>query len=463
MEILAKIIEKYWTSKTVGFVILPSFVGISSLYLLAAVTPEKYFPYLLAGSIILAIGSNAIWLLTNRIAKHPDQSVGFDLVLAHENEEQGKRIRADFCTRLRDLLLDSGSSSNFSFIEHPQRVCRQFSDESSIAKLSERTKGLFVLYGRTKLRQIDGQQQHVLELSGGVRHAPIQIEISKRIASEMRDAIGAEVIISQENDLFSFKITASRIEIATKYIVSLAALVSGDLDYSEALLRGLEDRLRNCDLSSTSELAKIRNRIPTRLAEIGKIKCQKLGDQRIFGEDQQSLVALDKELSRFRPYIDGWYSGYLLSAICCFELRRDLSGATEWLTRCKIFPDTTWCYSMAFLKAYAGNLQEAWDYYQKAFNKPPSDPSIPNQCESFLHGILSIEPDKIQLWYCLGLINYKAKNDLAGAKRDFSAFLARTVEGNFDPQRKIATRYINKIDRELSNASNVIPFDEIAA
>ncbi len=463
METLAKAIEKYWPNKTIGFVVLPSFTSVASLSLLATVTPEKYFSLAVSASCALGVGSILIWLLANRVAKHPNKTVGFDLVLAHENEEQGKRIHSDFCTRLRDLLLASGSNSNYSFIEHPQRVSRKFLEESSIPKLCKRTKCCFVLYGRTKLRQINGREQHVLELAGGVRHAPVQAEISRRIACEMRDALGSDVIIAQENDLFSFRITASRIEIATKYIVSIAALVSGDLDYAEALLRELEERLIENDPVLNPELAKIKNRIPTRLAELGIIKCRKIGDQIIFGENREALITLDKELARFRPYIGSWYSGYLLAAICCFELRRDVQAAVKLLSQCRIFPDTTWCYSIAFLKAYEGDLHEGWRFYQKAFRKPPSDPTIPNQCDSFIQGVLSSEPDKVQLWYCLGLINLKAKDDLAGARRDFSAFLSRTKQGQFDPQRKIATRYIYKINRELVGKDNVISFDEIAA
>jgi tetratricopeptide (TPR) repeat protein len=135
--------------------------------------------------------------------------------------------------------------------------------------------------------------------------------------------------------------------------------------------------------------------------------------------------------------------------MCHFLLRRDLDGAQKLISSCKRFPDTTWRYSAAFLAAYSGDLQTAWSHYQKAFANPPSDPSVPNQCESFIKGILEIEPHQYQLWYCLGLINFRAKNDLEAARNDFRVFLQHTEKSKFSPQEKIAAKYIRKIESEL--------------
>lgn len=463
MDQCVKIIEEYWPRKVIGFIVLPLVVSLAIFTPIAAVTPEAVIPYVVAISCIFGAGSSLIWYLVNRIPKHPSDTVGFDLVLIHESKEHGQKIQADFCIRLRELLKAPGSSSNFNFIEHSQHVCREYLEKDDIAKLCDKTKSMFTLYGRTKLRQIEGEEQHVLELSGRVRHAPIKADISDKIAREMRDALGAEVVIAQENDLFSFRVTATRIEIATKYIVSLAALASGDIDYSEILLTELKKRFAEDESRLNSDLAKIKNRIPIRLGEVGIIKCQRLADQFAFGENDNVLHVLEKELDKYRQYNKNWLSGYLLSAICCFELRRDVKAAKKLVLQCKMFPDTTWCYSMAFLCAYEGNLQKAWSYYQKGFRKLPSDPSVPNQCESFINTVISREPEKVQLWYCLGLINLKAKNDLGGAKRDFGAFLANTKSGMFDAQRKIATRYIRKIDAELGAEKKVITLDNYAA
>jgi hypothetical protein len=323
---------------------------------------------------------------------------------------------------------------------------------------------VFILFGHTKLRLIDGKEQHVLELGGGVRHAPVAESISKQIAAEMRDALGKDVIIAQENDLFSFRITAERIDIAARYIVGIAALVSKDLDYSEHLFRDLMVRLSHIKSTDSPEIAKIRNRLPSRLGEVGILKCKAISDQYVFGgQKHETMILLDQELRKFEKFTQGWYSGHLLSSMCSFMLRRDIKMAKLSLGSCRIVPDSTWRYSLAFLAAYEGDLQKAWKNYQIAFNKPPSDPSVPNQCEAFINKILAEEPSKTQLWYCLGLINLKGKNDVAGAKRDFTMFLATTLPNEFLPQRKLAARYINKIHTELNLPINFIEAREIAA
>ena len=48
----------------------------------------------------------------------------------------------------------------------------------------------------------------------------------------------------------------------------------------------------------------------------------------------------------------------------------------------------------------------------------------------FITKILTIEPDKIQLWYCLGLIYYFAHHDYILAKESFNKFKMESLEKN---------------------------------
>jgi hypothetical protein len=48
--------------------------------------------------------------------------------------------------------------------------------------------------------------------------------------------------------------------------------------------------------------------------------------------------------------------------------------------------------------------------------------------------VLEDEPDKIQLLHCTGLINFYAKQDYDGARRDFESFLAQVPDGTFPRQ-----------------------------
>ncbi len=48
---------------------------------------------------------------------------------------------------------------------------------------------------------------------------------------------------------------------------------------------------------------------------------------------------------------------------------------------------------------------------------------MPIQSEEFMQIVLTEEPDKVQLNFCIGLINYNHKKDFLAAERDFTAFL----------------------------------------
>jgi hypothetical protein len=91
-------------------------------------------------------------------------------------------------------------------------------------------------------------------------------------------------------------------------------------------------------------------------------------------------------------------------------------------------------------------LGKAASRYRIAFSHPSSNPTVPIQSEQFIMDVLAEEPDKVQLHYCLGLINYYAKKDIMAARRDFHTFLSACPENVFVQERREAVRYIEQID-----------------
>jgi len=148
-------------------------------------------------------------------------------------------------------------------------------------------------------------------------------------------------------------------------------------------------------------------------------------------------------------YDPNWYSGHLNQAMCAFVLRRDLPVVWECMEKCKKIPDTIWRYSTAFLYAYEGDLGKAYKEYKRAFYDPPQDATIPLQCEDFIHIVLETEPEKGQLYYCLGLINLRAKGDLLAAKNDFQQFLNSEAAALFPKEQKLVRIWIGEIQKQL--------------
>jgi hypothetical protein len=66
---------------------------------------------------------------------------------------------------------------------------------------------------------------------------------------------------------------------------------------------------------------------------------------------------------------------------------------------------------------------------------------------------LTREPNKIQFWYCLGLINYFSKSDLEAARKDFSKFVeVASDQGVFTTSVNFAKKYLEEIEGKINGS-----------
>jgi len=407
----------------------------------------------------VAVGLSAVipwlaWFASRRPPRHKKGSVGFGVAISFEDEDQEARVRADFIDRLEKLLGARSSDSAWDFLEFPQRFARELKGRETAVALAEQARSHFLVFGSSRLRVINGKPTHVLNLEGLVRHVPVAEETSRKLAGEFRDVLPSSLLITQENDLFSLQVTAGWVDAAAQYIVGIAALISGDLDYSEQLLLELEASLGQASGPAPPTIAIIRNRLPTRIAEVLRVRAARASMEYQMTRDTSHLERAEPILARLEKYDPAWYSGHLLRAICSFVLRRDLSAAHAALDNCTGISDPTWRYSRAFLHAYEGDLRAAWDEYRPAFRQSLAETSVPVQSEEFIHDVLDTEDDKGHLHFCLGLINHRVKEDLASARRDFARFLSVTDADAFPKEHELAGQWIAQLDRRLRPEPN---------
>ena len=60
---------------------------------------------------------------------------------------------------------------------------------------------------------------------------------------------------------------------------------------------------------------------------------------------------------------------------------------------------------------------------------------MPFEVEGFMAWVLEIEPDKIQLYYCLGLVNLKWKGDLVSVADHWTTFVRLAEAGGHFPEQ----------------------------
>jgi tetratricopeptide (TPR) repeat protein len=312
----------------------------------------------------------------------------------------------------------------------------------ALATLTE-VRAHFIVYGTVRRRQIGGSAAHLLALDGIVRHTEISPDVQREISADFRRALPSKVQFSVDNDAFAFEVTSEWADVAARYIIGLAALASGDPWYAEKLLLGVEQRLRTS--ARAGPLQTIAQKLPSRFEELYGRWVEALGRAYAITRRIEFAAASEEVAKKLLNRNPNNYGALLQVAICEFVLRRDVAAAKAAILQCRRVRDSTWRYSLAFLLAYEGKTRRAREEYEEAFKGRLQDVTVPVQAEEFMHLVIEEEPDKAHLYFFTGLINYRVKEDLASARRDFEAFLAQTLPEEHADERRLAQRYLEEL------------------
>ncbi|HLG25859.1 MAG TPA: hypothetical protein VI588_03675, partial [Candidatus Gracilibacteria bacterium] len=367
------------------------------------------------------------WHLSRRPPKTKKNHVGFVVSIHCEDDKESKKVRQDFIIPLRQLLKHSNKGQLFHFFELPQHLTSEINDIGEAEELRKKVRAHFMLYGRVRERVLDGKEHHIIELEGIVSHKPISEKTQQFVASEFAELLPRRVNILKENDLLSFKFTSEWTVIVAEYIIGIAAAISGDLDYAEVLYGNALTKLERQD-QRFPIYDKLAKRIPIRISELYEARAIKVHQKWSNTYDAKFIDQLGQYLDKIAEERRAEPSVVLLSAIYAFVQNRDVQKALKNLAKLKkITKDSektnlagAWNCSMAFLYAYNGNLNVAIRHYRKAA-MAAVEPDIIAQVESFLCWVLEKEPEKYQLYYCLGFFNWKIKGDVVQAEKDFRA------------------------------------------
>jgi tetratricopeptide (TPR) repeat protein len=384
-----------------------------------------------------------IWLLSKRLQKTKEGKVGILICISSSDEGERSKIKEDFVRTLNDLLKAGPIGKSFQLLQVPEHIAEKIEDEDDAQKLRLKCRAHFMIYGRVRLRSINGAPTHFLNLEGIVAHKPIPHNISKEFSEEFSELLPRRLSIPTENDIFTFEITSKWVNIVAKYIIGTAAVLSGDLDYAERLYNDVFQRLTE-DGYSFPIYRKLRDRIPLRLAEINYIRANIAYSRWQKTRASEDIEKLGYHLDKIHPpYSKTMYGVILLNSIYLFVKDRDVRKAISLLKKCKTneYDDGTWLYSLGFLHAYSGKLRKAIQYYRNAM-KQPTEGHVISQIEEFLYWLVGIEPEKYQLYYCLGFINLKIKEDMAQAVNNLESFLSAGDEREFALERHKAKTWI---------------------
>lgn len=445
---LANFLERKWFEKS-GLFAAMALCAVGSVVLFTSQDDAPWARALLGIAVALIV--LCAWLYSRQVPKTKPGRVGIAVAIACENDEESRRLHADFVTPLQKAIHDGASGSSLQFIELPSFLTSEIVDKVSALKMREKCGTHLLLYGRVRRRLDGGNEFCFMELEGVVAHKPISKEASLTLGKEFSEIIPRRVKIPAGREFADFSFTSAWAEIVSKYVLGISAGLSGELTYAEALFLEVRQKLKASMDGKFPIYTKLIQRIPSRLAEVYEAKA--VSAYSIWRESgsSESIDELGQLIKKMGGAgVERLDSYYFLSAIHHFLSRRDVGGALVTLKNVKN-SGGVWNLNVAFLNGYKGNLKSATRNYKSPACKSV-ELDVVLQVEDFLCRILELEPEKYQLHFCLGVFNLHVKGDPLRAARDFEDFLSKGVPSEFADERVLAKNWIGEI---INNPQNV--------
>ena len=171
-------------------------------------------------------------------------------------------------------------------------------------------------------------------------------------------------------------------------------------------------------------------------------------EQWVLTRDSEPLDKLKIFVDKLETLAPTNYEGNILRSIWLFLEKREIDTAIAEIQRSRNRKDILWRYNLAFLYAYEGKMKEAIREYNKASNGYLPNTKVLGDIIDFIYWVVEKEPNKCQLYFCLGLIHFLSTEDYSQALREFEIFLELTPPDLFPDATLTAEKYINTIQRK---------------
>ncbi|MEA2205163.1 MAG: hypothetical protein QOE77_1939 [Blastocatellia bacterium] len=387
------------------------------------------------------------WYSKKRWPKAPRGARGIAVAIYTDHSVEREQITFDFIQTLEKFVSTNSLEQQFAVVDIPPHLAQTIKPSNPEGVL-EKTRCDFLIYGSARLRDVKKEPTYILDLNSFIRHSAIPIELSKRLAAEMAELLPRRRYISKSDELSGFEVNAASVHLAVQYIIATVAMITGDFEYARQMFKRLQPQLRttaDMPLDIKRSIKVMKDRLPLNItashvleASVAHYKWRETRDEALLDEIK---VHLDIVSTRGHDFYEAW----LLGGIYWFCRHRDVRAALNEISKCRSakIQNATWLLSEAFLHAYSGRLDRALRLYRTAAKK--LDSSVWLEVEEFISWILELEPDKTQLYFCLGVINYVGKGDEGQARKDFETFLRVTPGGDYQVQKEAVEHYLQKL------------------
>ncbi|TGL34845.1 hypothetical protein EHQ52_10165 [Leptospira koniambonensis] len=394
--------------------------------------------YLIGFSVAIII---AIWFLTVRIWPVRSDKIGILMALALENEDQEKIIGEDFLTTFEKLLREGGETEDLVVKKISSWQAKKLLTINDVSIMMNRINCVVSIYGRGRIRPIDGKDFHILELNSVITHKPIPKLISQKLANDISGIYPTQLEIPIK-DFRTLQDLSIYTNLSARYMVGVTLLINKKIVRAQSFLEDLYSRIPHINDVYLNKLRILSSRRLREALSFSAITCY--ADYK--KTKKKPLLDTTEQLCKRILQLDkNDFTGNNLTAIVKFLRDRDTQGAKRLIKKLKGFPGPTWKMSMAFLLAYEGDLRNSKSYYFSAFSSSDSQ-GVFIESEEFIQEIYD-EDGKVELLFVLGFINYHYKKDYILSIEYFNQFIEANP-AKFQDEIKESKGYIKKIQSD---------------
>ncbi len=382
------------------------------------------------------------------LPKNNKDKVGFVVAIHAEDNYEENRLKKDLIDNLKRSISDNNLDGIINIVvlkNHFSELITKDVKKSvkQIEQINKKIKGHFYIWGKAKRRN-DGGSKYFLELDGLVVHKPTSINAHSDLSREFIALLPKQISFLESEEYSGFRVTADIIYLTSRYIIGVAAYISGDPHLAIQLHSNLRDefnRLRPLPI----HIQKIRDSIPSWLANEELIIARNF----YYKNDFLNMEVHVKKALEVDP---NNYGAWLLKGIIDFAFKNDPPGAIISIKKAQKYSKTTgeWRYSLAFLQLWLGKYPEAIKNIEKIAKHTYLNEMVTVlEVEEFNLGLLRSGKFKIQLYFWLGFLNYKKKNNLPKALEYLEEF-ERLSTLEMSSLRHKSVPYLVEIKKQIS-------------
>lgn len=205
-----------------------------------------------------------------RVPKNKKDKVGIIVALKTEDEKDKRKLEIELISELNRYLSDSGEDKKFNVYSFPENLSNEINNQNDAKELLIRSRGHLILYGSVVQRKFNSEDNYVFKLHGIIRHKPIQKIIQQQFAAEFTQLLPSKIKFLIKDEGIYFELTKDWIGFVIKYIVGIAAFISGDIRLADKLYHELINDLKSVK-KGVPVIQIINERLPFRILEVSHI------------------------------------------------------------------------------------------------------------------------------------------------------------------------------------------------